>query len=56
MKIKKYEIVNVEKETIENIEAYGFCDYCKDPVLLEDNFKKRKNKLYHEDCWVQKHL
>ena len=56
MKIKKYNFYNSEKDILEEIDIYGFCEYCKFPVLVIEVYKKKNGKVYHLDCWKQKHL
>ncbi|KKK74558.1 hypothetical protein LCGC14_2882570 [marine sediment metagenome] len=56
MKVIKHEIYNEELNKLEEVDIYGFCGYCKDYILATDRVKKRKSKVYHEDCWRQKHL
>lgn len=55
MKIKKVEIFNEKTNKVEEIEIWGYCCYCKDPILINDKYKKKKDGLYHNFCWSQKH-
>lgn len=30
------------------------CDYCRSPFEEEDNIKKTRKYIYHQECWEQK--
>lgn len=56
MKVKQFEIYNEETQKLEIVDIYGFCEYCRNCILATEKYKKKKSGLYHDDCWIQKHL
>ncbi len=53
MELITHEIYNEETEKVEIINIWGFCPYCKDPVKEDEEYKEKKNKIYHQECWEQ---
>jgi hypothetical protein len=53
MKQQKYEIYNEETDTLEEIEIYGFCHYCHDPIRTDEKWERHRKSLYHKECWEQ---
>lgn len=43
------------KEVPNEPEYLGFCSYCKEPILEEDDFVQVQKTLIHLECYKQMH-
>ena len=53
IKIIKYRFYNEQTKKIEYIDILGYCSYCKDPILVTEEYRMRRNQLFHSECFAQ---
>ncbi len=53
MELTRYEFYSLDLESLVTVRIWGFCSYCRNYIPEDEEYKEKKNKIYHQECWEQ---